>query len=132
MKHISFPITFYIHSFCSSYIRRITQVTLQEQASKGLSAQFPAARCIQQGCLTSGGPFHELHANGHDKLGAQALQMGGVELSIYGIKDKFSSLIVLLVVLLNNCLTDTIGHLYFDFIIRNSGKSPSQLIRPFP
>jgi len=86
VKHILSPLFTFI-SCCSSYIRRIIWATLQEQAAEGLSAQFPGARHIRQGCLTSGGPFHELHADGHDKLGAQALQMGGIGLLIYGIKD---------------------------------------------
>ena len=42
--------------------------------------------------------------------------MGGVGLNIYGIKDQWSSFILYLVVVPNNRLATTIGHVYLDCI----------------
>jgi hypothetical protein len=42
--------------------------------------------------------------------------MGGVGITIYGIKDQWSSFIVHLVAVPNNRLADTIGHVYLDAI----------------
>lgn len=50
------------------------------------------------------GPNYQHHADGHDKLNAQALAMGGVSLPIYGIKDQWASLLLDLVVIPNNRL----------------------------
>jgi hypothetical protein len=56
------------------------------------------------------------HADGHDKLNAQGLNMGGVGLLIYGIKDQWSSFLLHLVVIPNNRLATTIGHVRLDCI----------------
>jgi hypothetical protein len=62
------------------------------------------------------GPNHQHHANGHEKLNAQALNMGGIGLNIYGIKDQWSLFILHLVVVPNNRLASTIGHVYLDYV----------------
>jgi len=69
------------------------------------------------------GPFHEVNCNGHDKLGAQALQMGRVRLPIYGLKDKWSSMLLHLVIIPNNQKASTIGHVYLDFVEKHHGTS---------
>lgn len=51
--------------------------------------------------------------------------MGGVGLEIYGIKDQWSSFILHLVVVPNNRLADTIGHVYLDAIEKRNGRSES-------
>jgi len=66
--------------------------------------------------------LEEIHGDGHEKLGAQALEMGGVGLPIYGLKDKYSSFILLLRVVPNDRLPATIGHFYLDFITAFNSK----------
>jgi len=39
------------------------------------------------------GPWHQLHWDGHEKVGVQALDMGGVSLLIYAGKDQFSTFV---------------------------------------
>ncbi|KAH9831935.1 uncharacterized protein C8Q71DRAFT_714725, partial [Rhodofomes roseus] len=62
------------------------------------------------------GPMYEVHCDGHDKLGALALQMGGVALPIYGYKDKCSSVCIQLVIIPNNRKADVVGHTYCDWV----------------
>ncbi|KAF8532661.1 hypothetical protein JB92DRAFT_3080677 [Gautieria morchelliformis] len=96
--------------------RQIVRQTLRMFAPEGLDHRFPGSARIQRGRLTTLGPFHEIAGDGHAKLAAQALQMGGVGLPIYGLKDKYSSAIQWLVVLPNERLAAAIGHLYLDFV----------------
>lgn len=90
--------------------------TLSTYAPDGLSRRFPGANRVRRSALVAIGPNHQYHADGHEKLNAQALDMGGVGLNIYGIKDQWASFILLLVVLPNNRLASTIGHVYLDCI----------------
>ena len=94
---------------------------MKHWAPEGLANRFPGAHRIKRGRLTSFGPFHEPSMDGHDKLGAQALEMGGVGLPIYGCKDKYSSALLWVVVVPNNCLADTIGHVFLDMISEMQG-----------
>ncbi len=48
--------------------------------------------------------------------------MGGVGLNIYGVKDQWSSFVLHLVVLPNNQLASTIGHVYLDCTEKHGGK----------
>ncbi|KAF8810884.1 hypothetical protein BYT27DRAFT_7253282 [Phlegmacium glaucopus] len=75
---------------------------LATYAPEGLACRFPGVNCIHHSKLTSIGPNHQHHADGHEKLNAQALNMGGVGLNIYGIKDQWSSFILHLIVVPNN------------------------------
>jgi hypothetical protein len=47
------------------------------------------------------GPWHQLHWDGHEKVGSQALDMGGVGLPVYAGKDHFSSFVPIMRVLPN-------------------------------
>ncbi|KAJ2935816.1 hypothetical protein H1R20_g1278, partial [Candolleomyces eurysporus] len=93
-------------------IRRI----LALHAPEGLDKRFPGINRIKRSSLSALGPGHQYHADGHEKLNAQALGMGGVGITIYGIKDQWSSFIIHLVAVPNNRLADTIGHVYLDAI----------------
>ena len=62
------------------------------------------------------GPWHQLHWDGHKKVGSQALDMGGVGLPIYAGKDQFSTFVLIMRVMLNVHLGDTIGHLFLDMV----------------
>ena len=62
------------------------------------------------------GPWHQLHWDGHEKIGGQALDMGGVSLPIYAGKDQFSTFVPVMQVIPNVCLGNTIGHLFLDMV----------------
>ncbi|KAF9523530.1 hypothetical protein CPB83DRAFT_775298 [Crepidotus variabilis] len=89
---------------------------LRDFAPEGLSRRFPGANCIRRSALVAIGPNHQHHADGHEKLNAQGLKMGGVGLNIYGIKDQWSSYLLHLVVVSNNRLETTIGQVYLDCV----------------
>jgi hypothetical protein len=95
--------------------------TLSVYAPDGLSRRFPGANRVRRSALVAIGPNHQHHADGHEKLNAQALDMGGVGLNIYGVKDQWSSFLLHLVVLPNNRLASTIGHVYLDYIGKQRG-----------
>ena len=68
------------------------------------------------GTLSAIGPFHEISADGHEKLSAQALQMGDISLLIYRYKDKWADNILKLS-LIPDCQTaGAVGHLFLDFV----------------
>jgi hypothetical protein len=81
-----------------------------------MTSMDSGANRIRRSILSSIGPNHQHHADGHEKLNAQALNMGGVCLNIYGIKDQWSSFILYLVFIPNNRLATTIGHVYLDCV----------------
>ncbi|THU86271.1 hypothetical protein K435DRAFT_822181 [Dendrothele bispora CBS 962.96] len=58
----------------------------------------------------------EIHADGHEKLSAQALDMGGVGIPIYGFRQKVGYLQKYNVIP-NARSTDVVGHLYLDMIV---------------
>jgi hypothetical protein len=62
------------------------------------------------------GPWHQLHWDGHEKIGSQALDMGGVGLPVYAGKDQYSSFVSVMRVTPNVHLADTIGHLFLDMV----------------
>ncbi|THU97404.1 hypothetical protein K435DRAFT_662838 [Dendrothele bispora CBS 962.96] len=66
--------------------------------------------------LTTHGVFYEVHADGHEKLGVQALDMGGVGMDIYGVVEKCSSRIMHMVVLPSSRNSNAVGHVYLDFV----------------
>jgi len=99
-----------------TYVRDFIRNVLATHAPEGLARRFPGANRIRRSTLSSIGPNHQHHADGHEKLNAQGLNMGGVGLSIYGIKDQWSSFILHLVVVPNNRLATTIGHVYLDCV----------------
>ena len=114
----SIYLSVYIHCYTNidhdfrDFIRNVLAI----HAPEGLSRHFPGANRIRRSTLSSIGPNHQHHADGHEKLNAQALNMGGVGLNIYGIKDQWSSFILHLVVVPNNQFASTIGHVYLDCV----------------
>lgn len=69
-----------------------------------------------QGQLYAVGPWHEIHADGQEKLDHKGLQMGGVGIPIYAFQDKWSGIPLWLVVVPNDRLAVAIGHMYLDMI----------------
>ena len=68
------------------------------------------------GRLRSKGVFEQVSADGHEKLGSQALGLGAVGIPIYGIRDFFSGKVLHLVTVPNSRLATTIGHVFLDFL----------------
>lgn len=107
------------------FIRHVLSI----HAPEGLSARFPGARAIPRSKLSAIGPFHQDHSDGHDKLNAQALQMGDVALPIYGTKDQWSGCIKHLVTIPDNRLATTIGHVHLDCIEKFLGNYYDSVLR---
>ena len=78
--------------------------------------RYPGRKKVPRKVLTSYGPFAEVNCDGHDKLGSFALRMGDLGFPIYGLKDKWGSAVLHLVVIPNNRSSVAIGHVYLDFI----------------
>jgi hypothetical protein len=55
----------------------------------GVDERYPGKKKIKRARLKAHGTWQELHCDGHEKLGALALQMGGVGLPIYAMRDKW-------------------------------------------
>jgi hypothetical protein len=59
--------------------------------------------------------------DGHEKLGEKALRMGlGIGINTYGACDHVGK-VLHLVVVLNSCLSDTIGHVFLDMVSAYQG-----------
>ncbi|KAJ7599776.1 hypothetical protein C8J56DRAFT_999559 [Mycena floridula] len=94
----------------------------------GFEKRFPGQKksTIPHVGLTAIGPFHEISADGHEKLGALALKMGDIGLPIYGYKDKWSDVLVKLIVVPDCRTAAAVGHIYLDFV-EEVGAVPIQL-----
>lgn len=113
-----------------THLRDFIRNVLATHVPEGLARRFPGTNQIRRSTLSSIGPNHQHHADGHEKLNAQALNMGGVGLNIYGIKDQWSSFILYLVVVPNNRLATTIGHVYLDCVEKYMCKYSSLIHGP--
>lgn len=83
---------------------------------KGINLHYPGRKKIKCAVLMGQGIWQEVHCDGHEKLGKQALMMGYVGLPIYGMKEHWADAILYLKVLPNDHLADAIGHAYLDFV----------------
>jgi len=88
----------------------------EEEFDKHFMGSKGAIDWVPLDCL---GPWHQLHLDGHEKMGSQALDMGGVGLPIYAGKDQFLSFVPIMHVIPNVCLGNTIGHFFLDVIEEN-------------
>ncbi|KAJ7577176.1 hypothetical protein C8J56DRAFT_1113742 [Mycena floridula] len=62
------------------------------------------------------GIFEQMHSDGHEKLNHKALRMGPeISIDVYGFRDH-TGLIAHMTVVPNARLSDTVGHVYFDFV----------------
>ncbi|KAJ7652044.1 hypothetical protein DFH06DRAFT_1270377 [Mycena polygramma] len=67
--------------------------------------------------LNALGSWHQEHADGHEKLGEQALEIGkGIHLPIYASKDQFSAWLHSLVLMPNVRKSESIAHYYLDLV----------------
>lgn len=96
---------------------------------EAVDARYPGKkRKMHRGQLTGVGPFYEVNCDGHEKLNSLALQMGSVGLPIYGLKDKWTKAFLHLVVVPNDRLATTIGHVYLDFVESFGGKQSIPIV----
>ncbi|KAF7321774.1 hypothetical protein MKEN_00699100 [Mycena kentingensis (nom. inval.)] len=91
----------------------------------GPQIRYPGRRTgrVHRTPLSALGPFHEVCSDGHEKLGAQALRMGRVDLPIYAWKDKWTGELLKMDVVPNSRTNAAIGHLYLDFVDELGGIS---------
>ncbi|KAJ7769521.1 hypothetical protein B0H16DRAFT_1661037 [Mycena metata] len=106
--------------------RRIVRETMLRNDSDSVDARYPGRKKIKRAQLKAHGTWQEIHCDGHEKLGALALQMGGVGLPIYGMKDKWGAEILYLSVIPDDRNADVIGHVFLDFV-ETYGAIPQQI-----
>jgi len=85
----------------------------EHEFDKRMAGLKTAIKRVPLDCL---GPWHQLHWDGHEKVGVQALNMGDVGLPIYAGKDQFSTFVPIMRVMPNVRLRHTIGHLFLDMV----------------
>ncbi|KAF9516259.1 hypothetical protein BS47DRAFT_1360445 [Hydnum rufescens UP504] len=74
---------------------------LQKYHPEGVEKHVPGTKTKMHKPLIAIGPFDEIHGDGHEKLGHAALRFGP-GLPVYGFKDKYSKVILHLVVVPNS------------------------------
>jgi hypothetical protein len=77
----------------------IVRETMFQNDPDSVDARYPMRKKIKRAQLKAHRTWQEIHCNGHEKLGALALQMGGISLPIYGMKDKWGGEILYLSVI---------------------------------
>ncbi|KAJ7433582.1 hypothetical protein B0H11DRAFT_1939354 [Mycena galericulata] len=105
--------------------RRIVRETMLLNDPDGVDARYPGRKKIKRAQLKAHGTWQEIHCDGYEKLGSLALQMGGVGLPIYGMKDKWGGEILYLSVIPDDRHSDVIAHVFLDFI-ETYGAIPQQ------
>jgi hypothetical protein len=103
---------------------RIRDIMLEE-CPEGFDARFPGRTKakIPRKALSAIGPFHEVAADGHEKLGAQALKLGdNIGIPIYTYKDKYTDAVLKANVVRDSRSPGVIGHVYLDFIKERGGE----------
>lgn len=92
-----------------------------EECPQGFDTRFPGRTKakIPRKPLTALGPFHEVSADGHEKLGSQALKFGDdVGIPIYTYKDKYTDTVFKANTVRDSRSPGVIGHTYLDFMKR--------------
>lgn len=91
---------------------------MKAMAPEGFEKRRPGAKHNQapRVGLVSLGPFHEISADGHERLNAQAPQMGNISIPIYGYRDKYSGFILKMTALPDSRSAAPLAHLYLDLI----------------
>ncbi|KAG1739727.1 hypothetical protein EDB19DRAFT_1635630 [Suillus lakei] len=109
--------------FNSDEIRQILHDHFDAEFDARFVGSKDAIDCVPLDCL---GPWHQQHADGHEKLSAQALRMGDITLPIYAFKDQFSTFVPYMCCLPNVRLSNVIGHVFLD-LVEEYGCVPIQL-----
>ena len=94
-----------------------------ENDPEGADLRYPGARGkISRKTLHAHGVFHEVNCDGHEKFANFALGMGPVGIPVYGMRDKWSGVILSLVAVPNARKADVVGHVYLDFVAEYGGR----------
>ncbi|KAJ7797903.1 hypothetical protein B0H14DRAFT_3546635 [Mycena olivaceomarginata] len=98
--------------------RDLVRKIMHDHFDAGFTLRFPGHKKerIPRVGLSALGPFHEVSADGHEKLSTQALQMGELSLPIYAYKDKWTDFLLMLRLIPNSRTAAAIGHLFLDFV----------------
>lgn len=97
---------------------------MKDNAPAAAKARYPGNKeKIVRKNLTAQGVFQEIHCDGHEKLSTAALKMGPVGISIYGYRDKGSTVVPHLVTVPDARHAVVIGHVYLDFVEEFGGQS---------
>jgi hypothetical protein len=91
---------------------------MHEEFPDGVFIRYPGRKqfTIHRTALSAMGPYHQVAADGHEKLGALALRMGGVGLPIYAWTDIFSSEVPFARVIPDCRSPSALAHLKLDMI----------------
>jgi hypothetical protein len=97
---------------------------MRDIAPEGFLKRQPGSKQqdIARVALVSIGPFHEVSADGHEKLNGQALRMGDISLPIYGYRDKWSGYLLKLLVLPDSRNAAPLAYVYLDLIEEYGGE----------
>ena len=103
--------------------RDTVRTIMHKHFPDGFDKRFPGRNKskIPRSPLHSSGPFHEISADGHEKLSELALCMGGIGIPIYGFKDKWSDMVLKLVCVPDCRTLGPVAHLYLDLVEEQSG-----------
>lgn len=91
---------------------------MREHFPHGAEKRYPGRNKskVNRQPLSALGPYHEIAADGHEKIGAQALQMGGLGLPIYAYRDKWTGRVAKIDVVPDCRSAGAVGHLYLDLL----------------
>ncbi|KAK7041212.1 hypothetical protein R3P38DRAFT_2512551 [Favolaschia claudopus] len=108
--------------------RDTIHATMLEHFPDGFTRRYPGRKktTVVRQSLSAIGPYHEVSSDGHEKLAAAALKMGGLSLPIYAYKDKWTAFLLKMNVVPNCRTAGAIGHLFLDFL-EESGVAPLQM-----
>jgi hypothetical protein len=97
---------------------------MQEHFPGGPGKRYPGQKKprINRQPLSALGPYHEVAADGHEKIGALALQMGGLGLPIYAYRDKWTGRLAKMDVVPDCRSAGAVGHLYLDLLEQLGGQ----------
>lgn len=96
---------------------------MREHYPEGAAKRYPgkSSMRVNRQPLSALGPYHEIAADGHEKLGALALQMGGLGLPIYAYRDKWSGDLFQADVIPDCRSPGACGYLYLDLVEKLGG-----------
>ncbi|KAK7029309.1 hypothetical protein R3P38DRAFT_3394433 [Favolaschia claudopus] len=108
--------------------RDAVHTTMLEHFPEGFNQRYPGRKksTVVRQSLSAIGPYHEVSSDGHEKLAAGALKMGGLGLPVYVYKDKWTAYLLKMNVVPNCRTAGAIGHLFLDFLEEN-GIAPLQI-----
>ncbi|KAJ3504245.1 hypothetical protein NMY22_g17986 [Coprinellus aureogranulatus] len=103
--------------------RDLVRDIMREIAPMGFAIRFPDNTTVGpvRVPLDSLGPYHEVSADGHEKLDSKALQMGLISLPIYTYREKWSGYILKLEVLPDARKAGALGHVFLDLMSELGG-----------